>query len=73
MPIDSSLVPALEEELAQAKQSKAGGQPPRPERVAAIEAAIRLHKGEKPVKVTKASKETATETAAESGMERAAE
>lgn len=54
MPIDPTLVPALERELEQAKKTKGGGQPPRPERIAAIEAAIKLHK--------KAAKET---TAAE--------
>lgn len=44
MPIDPSLVPALEYELEQARGTKPGGQPPNEARIAAIEEAIRLHK-----------------------------
>lgn len=37
MPLDTTKIPALEEELRQAKGTKPGGQAPRPERIAAIE------------------------------------
>lgn len=37
MPLDTTKIPALEEELRQAKGTKPGGQASRPERVAAIE------------------------------------
>lgn len=43
MPIDTSLLPALEDELRQAKQVSGGGQQPRPDRIAAIEEQIRIH------------------------------
>lgn len=42
MAIDTSLLPALEAELHSAKQVTGGGQPPRPERIAAIEEQIKL-------------------------------
>lgn len=42
MPIDTSQLPALERELHMAKQVSAGGQPPRPDRIAAIEEQIKL-------------------------------
>lgn len=43
MPLDPTLVPALEQELAYAKQLKPGGQPVNEGRIAAIEEQIRLH------------------------------
>lgn len=42
MPADISLIPALEEELRQARGTKPGGQESRPERVAAIEGELSL-------------------------------
>lgn len=44
MPIDPGLLPALERELEHAKQVKPGGQPPRKDRIAAIEEQIALHR-----------------------------
>lgn len=46
MPIDISRIPALEEELRQARGTKPGGQEPRPERIAAIEEQLVLHRKE---------------------------
>jgi hypothetical protein len=45
MPLDPTLVPALEQELAYAKQLKPGGQPVDEGRIAAIQEQIRLHSG----------------------------
>lgn len=41
MPLDTTKIPALEEELRQARGTKPGGQAPRPERIAAIEQEIK--------------------------------
>jgi hypothetical protein len=46
MPIDVTRIPALEEELEQAKRVKGGGQEPRPDRIAAIEEQLELHRAE---------------------------
>ncbi len=44
MPTDPSLIPALEEELRQAKGTKPGGQESRPDRVAAIEEQLKVYR-----------------------------
>lgn len=71
MPLDPSFVPALEEELRMAKQVKPGGQEPRPDRIAAIEEQIRLHRaGDK--KARGPQKENADAEPAEPANKRAA-
>lgn len=44
MPIDTRLIPALEQELIFAKQVYPGGQPPNESRIAAIEAQLAIYR-----------------------------
>lgn len=44
MGIDITRIPALEYELEQSKGTKPGGQPPRKDRIAAIEEELRIHR-----------------------------
>lgn len=46
MPIDTSRIPALEEELVAAKAVRPGGQEPSEGRIAAIEEQLKLHRAE---------------------------
>lgn len=57
MPIDPSRIPALEEELRQAQNTKPGGQEPRPERIAAIEEELRIHRKARGDKVARKPKD----------------
>jgi hypothetical protein len=63
MPTDPSLIPALEEELRQARGTKPGGQESRPERVAAIEEQLKLYRKAAGVPNKRAPKAGEKETA----------